>query len=221
MVALVAGFLVVAGGLQLWGGAHVYDQLARSRQAVSLATPWRLLLEALRPVLGGSATRTTISVAAALLAVLLAVVLARATRPAAAPDPAAPPTAAPSASDLPVRALRALAVLALAYSLAAPYSLPWYDVLVWGALPAVAAGPVDGLALGRLLVMCLAYVPGRVLGMTPRVEEVTLGFRRGVAPWLALALWVAALGLTGVAARSGWGRSSGPPRGGSSPTPTR
>ena len=34
-----------AAALHLWAGPHVYDQLLRSRQAVSLATPWRPLLE--------------------------------------------------------------------------------------------------------------------------------------------------------------------------------
>ena len=43
--ALVGGLVVVAGALHLWAGPHVYDQLLRSRQAVSLATPWRPLLE--------------------------------------------------------------------------------------------------------------------------------------------------------------------------------
>jgi hypothetical protein len=199
----------------VWAGGHVYDQLTRSRQAVSLATPWRLVLEALRSPLGEHTARTAISVGAALLAVVLAVVLLRATRP----DPAAAggrPRWAATARWL-------VAGLSHAYSLAAPYSLPWYDVLVWAALPAVAAGPVDVVATGRLLVMSLAYVPGRVLGMTPEVESVTLGLRRSVAPWLELALWVAvlAIGVRSVGARGGSERSSAPPPAGGPPTPTR
>ncbi|HMM94268.1 hypothetical protein [Phycicoccus sp.] len=212
--ALLAGFLVVAGGLQAWGGGHVYDQLARSRQAVSLATPWRPLLEALRPVIGNPEARTVVSAGAALLAVVLAVALVRMTRRDAAPDD-------DPRLDVAASALRVTAVLALAYSLAAPYSLPWYDVLVWAALPALVAGPVDLLALARLTLMCLAYVPGRVLGMTPGVESLTLGLRREVAPWLALALWVVALAVSVVAGRGGSGRWSAPPRAGSRPTPTR
>ena len=85
--ALVGGFVVVAGALHLWAGPHVYDQLLRSRQAVSLATPWRPLLEWGRDTWGNGPTRAVISVAAALLAVLLAWCLLRASRPAATTFP--------------------------------------------------------------------------------------------------------------------------------------
>ena len=213
VAAMAGAFLVVAGLLQAWGGQHVYDQLSRSRQAVSLATPWRLLLEVLRPDLGNADARTVITVGAALLAIGFAVVLGR--RSAAA----VPRTDA--RHGWAALALWLTAVLSLAYSLAAPYSLPWYDVLVWGALPAVAAGPVDLVALARLAVLCVAYVPGRVLGMTPAVESLTLGLRRSVAPWLVLALWAVVLLVIGVAGRGGSGRWSGPPRAGTPPTPRR
>lgn len=108
--------------------------------------------------------------------------------------------------------------LSLAYSLAAPYSLPWYDLLLWCALPAVLPGLVDLVALVRLAALAVAYVPGRVLGMTPTVEHLTLGVRRGVVPWVGLLLWVVVIG-AGV--RSGSGLRSGPRRAGTTPTPTR
>ncbi len=208
---LLAGFVVVAGALQLWAGAHVYDQLARSRQAVSLATPWRPLLEALRPGLGDPDARTVVSVAAAALALVFAVVLLRATR-AVRPGPGRPAAWAATA-------LWVLAGLQLAYVLAAPYSLPWYDALVWAALPAVVPGRVDLLALARLTVGAVAYVPGRVLGMTPGVEALTLGFRREVAPWLILALWLALVSVVG--ARRASRTAPGPPRGRPRRSPTR
>ncbi|WP_157622375.1 hypothetical protein [Nostocoides sp. Soil756] len=216
---MLAGFVVVMGALQLWAGPHVYDQLLRSRQAVSLATPWRLLLENLRPVLGNGGTRVAISVGAALLAVLLAALLLRASRPAGpAPAPLRARSAAPTALWL-------VAGLQLAYVLAAPYSLPWYDVLVWAALPGVAPAvpPVLELAaLARTTVAALAYVPGRVLGMTPGVEALTLGFRRAVAPWLLLALWLALVSVLGPrGGRPGWGRWPGRRRAGTRPPPTR
>lgn len=213
--ATLLGFVVAAAALHVWAGTHVYDQLARSRQAVSLATPWRPLLEALRASVGEHPARTTISVAAAVLAVLLAVLLLRVSRP--------DPSAGGGRPRWAATVLWLTAVLSLAYSLAAPYSLPWYDLLVWATLPAVAAGPLDLVAAGRLLVMCLAYVPGRVLGMTPAVESLTLGFRRSVAPWLELALWAVVLlvALRGAGGRAGSGRPSAPPPAGTPPTPTR
>jgi hypothetical protein len=216
LLALALGVALVAVPLHLWAGPHVYDQLGRSRQAVSLATPWRLVLEGLAPLLGGGTTRTVIGVAAAALAVLLAWLLLRLSRPALGDAPHDPP-GAPSRA-LAATALWVTACLALAYSLAAPYSLPWYDVLVWSALPALLPGVVDLVALGRLLVMACAYVPGRVLGSTPAVERITLGVRRRVAPWLLLGLWAAVIA---AGARRGSRPSPGPPRGDDSPTPTR
>ena len=86
-------------------------------------------------------------------------------------------------------AVRWALVLSTAYALAAPYSLPWYDLLTWASLPLLAASVLDLVLLGRLAVLALAYVPGRVVGMTPAVEDLTLAFRRSVAPYAVLLLW--------------------------------
>ncbi|MFL6078407.1 MAG: hypothetical protein ACJ714_00625 [Ornithinibacter sp.] len=235
--ALAGGFVVVAGALHLWAGPHVFDQLLRSRQAVSLATPWRPLLEWGRDGIGNGPTRTLIGIGAALLALLLAWCLLRASRPAGrdkidqlvevAPGrrdeidqlvKVDPDAGGGSGSSFAPVALWVTACLALAYSLAAPYSLPWYDLLLWACLPAVLPGLVDLVALVRLAAMAVAYVPGRVLGMTPAVEDLTLGVRRGVVPWVGLVLWVVVIA-AGV--RSGSARRPGPRRAGTTPTPTR
>lgn len=218
VAALLGAFVVVAGGLQLWAGPHVYDQLLRSRSAVSLATPWRPLLEWGRDAWGNGTTRALISGAAMLLAVLLAWCLLRVSRPAVPTSPPGAPDAVGPPPTFAAVALWVTACLALAYSLAAPYSLPWYDLLVWCALPAVLPGLVDLVALVRLVALAVAYVPGRVLGMTPAVEALTLGVRRGVIPWVGLALWVVVIG-AGV--RSASARRRGPRRAGTTPTPTR
>jgi cytochrome b subunit of formate dehydrogenase len=81
-------------------------------------------------------------------------------------------------------------VLTTAYTLAAPYSLPWYALLTWATLPLIAASILDQALLVHLLVMALAYVPGRVVGMTPGVERVTLWVRRTLAPYAVLLVWV-------------------------------
>ncbi|MGB7819484.1 MAG: hypothetical protein WBL35_12250, partial [Ornithinibacter sp.] len=219
VASLAVAFVVVAGFLQLWAGPHVYDQLQRSRRAVSLATPWRVVLETLGPVVGFAQTRELISIGAALLAVVLAVSLLLVSRPAGArqADPPVDPGPGPI-SGVGVVALWVTGCLALAYSLAASYSLPWYDVLVWAALPAVASGLVDGVALMRLTALAVAYVPGRVLGMSTRVEDLTLGLRRGVAPWVVVLLWLVVIG-AGV--RTVWRRRRGPRPGDRTPSPTR
>ena len=75
-------------------------------------------------------------------------------------------------------AVRWALVLSTAYALAAPYSLPWYDLLTWATLPAHGgerAGP--GAPRPRSRVLALAYVPGRVVGDDAR--------GRGRSPWRA------------------------------------
>jgi hypothetical protein len=208
-VALLAGVaVVITSAGQLWAGPHVLDQVLRSRGAVSLATVWRPLLEPLGGAIGGSAARTAITVGAAVVALGLAWGLFRVTRPAPGDEPAVGGSGVTSEDRVVALGLWVSGVLVLAYALAAPYSLPWYDTLVWAALPAVAPGVVDVVALVRLVALAAAYVPGRVQGMTPGVENLTLGVRRGVVPWLMLALWA-----TLIARAVRRGRRSGPPCG--------
>ena len=208
-LALAGGFLAVVAPLHLWAGGHVYDQLLRSRAAVSLATPWRPLLEWGREQIGNGAVRALISVGAALLAVLLAWCFLRLTRPI---------IDSPDGTGVAASGLRYTGCLAAAYALAAPYALPWYDLLAWAALPAMAASVLDVILLARLTVISLAYVPGRVLGMTAGVEELTLGVRRGLGPVVALVLWGVSVGF---AVRRGSAPRTGPRRQGSGPPPTR
>ena len=62
--ALVAGAVVVALPLHLWAGPHVFEQLQRSRRSVSLATPWRPLVELLTGPLPGATVRNLVFAAA-------------------------------------------------------------------------------------------------------------------------------------------------------------
>ena len=100
--ALLGGLVLSAGVLHAWAGPHVYDQVLRSRQAVSLATPWRPVLEWGREAVGNGTVRGWISVAAAVLAVVLAWCLLRLSRPAPAPtlDPAPVPPPPPPPPQL-------------------------------------------------------------------------------------------------------------------------
>jgi len=173
---LVIGALVVVVPLHLWAGPHVYDQLGAARRSISLATPWRLLYRLLVGPLGGGLTRTLVSWLAVVLALLLVVVMARATRRLA------PPTTTGQAA-------RWTLVVSTAYSLAAPYSLPWYDLLTWATLPVLAASALDAVLLVRLTAMAVAYVPGRVHGMSAAVERLTLFVRKDVVPYAVLLVW--------------------------------
>jgi hypothetical protein len=172
----VAGALVAAAPLHLWAGPHVFDQLDRARRSISFATPWRLLYEALSGPLASGTARSVVSWLAVALALVLVVLLARLTRGLAH-------------NSVTGAAARWALVLGAAYTLAAPYSLPWYDLLLWAVLPLLAASPLDMILLLRFTVVALAYVPGRVVGMTPTVERVTLGVRSDVVPYAVLVVW--------------------------------
>jgi hypothetical protein len=208
------GALAVLVPAHLWTGPHTYDQVDAASKFVSFATPWRLLVDHL-------GARPVVRPAAVLLAVVLAALLARRfTRPAsaAAPEaetPCGATASAPPADPVLRSAATATVVLGAAWVLSVPYALPWYDVMVWAFLPLVAGHPVlDGALLLRLAALALAYVPGRVVGLGPDVERVTLGFRRDVAPWLVL------LALSAVVAWTLAGRPRPPrPAGGPRPAP--
>ena len=174
--AFVAAALVVVVPLHLWAGPHVFDQLDRARRSISLATPWRLLYEALAGPLPSGTARSLVTWLAVVVALVLVVLLARLTRGLA------PETSTGAAA-------RWVLVLGAAYSLAAPYSLPWYDLLTWAALPVLAASVLDTILVVRLAAMAVAYVPGRVVGMTPTVERVSLWVRRTPVPYVGLMVW--------------------------------
>ena len=171
-----AAALVVVVPLHLWAGPHVFDQLDRARRSISLATPWRLLYELVSGPLTSGHARTVVTWLAVVVVVVLVVLFARLTRGLA------PETSTGAAA-------RWALVLSAAYSLAAPYSLPWYDLLVWAALPLMAGSVLDTILLVRLAAMAVAYVPGRVVGMTPTVERVSLWVRRTPVPYAGLLVW--------------------------------
>ena len=168
--------LVVVVPLHVWAGPHVFDQLERARRSISLATPWRLLYQALSGPLTADHARTLVTWLAPALVLVFVVVLARVTRHLA------PETSTGAAA-------RWALVLSTAYTVAAPYSLPWYDLLTWATLPVLAASVLDAILLLRLLAMAVAYLPGRVVGMTPTVERVTLWVRRTPVPYAVLLVW--------------------------------
>ena len=191
LVLAAVGALAVLVPAHLWAGPHVFDQLAAAGRMVSVATPWRAVRYLAERLVGAGTASSLITPLAGLLAVWVAVRLAR--RPPWMPSPggAAPPEPGPEPDRAWVgEASRAMVVLAGAWVLTAPYMLPWYDALVWAPLALTGGSWLDGVLLARLLTLAVAYVPGRVVGMSPAVETVTLGVRRGVAPLVAVSVLV-------------------------------
>ena len=173
------GAAAVVVPAQLWAGPHVFDQLRSASRFTSLASPWRAVANLGDLVLGRGAVNAVATYLALALAAGLAVLLWRRrvhALPASAGDP---------------DAVRAALALTVAWALVAPYALPWYDAMVWAPLAVVGPSLLDVVLPLRLLVLACAYVPGRVVGLTPRVEAVTLGIRTYVAPVLVLTAVVA------------------------------
>jgi len=190
-VMLLAGAVVLVPA-HLWSGPHTYDALGQAGRQVSLAVPWRLVVDHLDPLFGG-VDRDLVRLLALLLGTLLAGLLLRRLRNL----PTGTLTPGPGADDTDgerAAIVRAAAAMSVGWLLVTPYSLPWYDSMVWVPLALLTPTLLDGALLARLSVLALAYVPGRVVGMSVQVEDLTLGFRRAVAPWLELAVVVAVFG---------------------------
>jgi hypothetical protein len=171
------GAAIVLVPAHWWAGEHVYDQLERARRYVSLATPWRPFVDLLDPLFGMEPLRAAVGVLSVVAALVLAVVVGRLSRQRMSGGGSSPTASA----------TRATWVLAAAWLLSAPYALPWYDALLWAPLAvlgAAGAGMLDAAVLVRAGVLALAYVPGRVVSLSPEVERLTLGFRAQVAPWV-------------------------------------
>jgi hypothetical protein len=179
----------------LWVGAHVFDQLGRARRFVSLATPWRPLVDAVTGPLGNDATRAAVVLTTPVVVIGLAALIWRVAGVSLRCNDSRPGGPAIAASEVAVQVTRdaglGSVVLGAAYVLGAPYSLPWYDALAWFPLALIGAGALDGVLLVRLTAYAVAYVPGRVIGSSQRVQDLTLGYRREVAPWIGLALLLA------------------------------
>ena len=219
LVALAVSSLGVFVSLHLWAGPHVFEQLLKGGKGVSLATALRPVVNLLSAVMPLDAARTVGSVLSVVAVIVLAWVLSRLvrSRPITGQVLATEQTLGTqgtvgtqqtsitrqtSTTQQTQSAMTATFVLAAAYALAAPYALPWYDVLTWATLPLLLATSLDGILLVQLTVMAMAYVPGRVVAMSPDVESLTLGFRKIVGPVTAWLVWLAIAGV----ARREWSR---------------
>jgi len=193
---LAASSLAVFLLLHLWAGPHVFEQLQKAGKGISLATAWRPVVNVLSAVMSLDAARTVVSLASVVLILVLVWLVSGLlrSRPVIQPDL----FTRMSATEQRQSAVTATFVLATAYALGAPYALPWYDLLTWATLPLILGTALDGILLARLTVMAMSYVPGRVVGMSPDIETLTLGFRKIVGP---LAAWLVLLAIAGVARR--------------------
>lgn len=152
---LAAGFAAVAAvDVALIGRAGI-AQSFRASGMVSAGSPWRAVRTLLRvTVMSESAADDVVRVLAVLLMVALALGLLRWLR--------APPMSRGGG----VAAGGASFALVLAWLLAWPYVLPWYDALGWALLPLLSASGLDWLLLARTAALGFGYLPARAAGIT-------------------------------------------------------
>jgi hypothetical protein len=175
---LLAGAGLIAAGGYAVVGLHALNQARRASSFVSVGTPWRPIRWALQAVVGHHTASLALSVGAAALTAGLAARLAR-SLPAEDGDVA--------------RAARAGLVLALAWTLAAPYVLAWYDAVPWALLALLPRSRYHKILLAHTGMLALAYLPGRVVALPDGLAGLTTGLRSGVTPLVLAALVVAAL----------------------------
>ncbi len=177
----VVGALAVLVPAYWWAGPHVEAQLGKAGGRASFASPWHAPFVAVRALLGNGADHL-LTPLALLLAALLGLALWRRVMA----------LGTTLGEDGVARAVRAALLATVAWLLTAPYVLPWYDAIAWAPLVLVGASALDGWLVLRLTALSLAYLPGRVVELTPVVERVTLGVRTFAAP-VVLALVVVAV----------------------------
>jgi len=167
-IAAVLGGLLALGAYAL-AGPHVLDQAHRAGQYVSTGTPWRPVTSAVEQVLPHNLARTLVVGLAIALALLLWRRLVR---------------LLPQGQQL----ARAALASSLAWTLLAPYALPWYDATAFALLPLLAASRYDRLLVGHTAVLSIAYLPGRVVPLPGYLQILLDGWKSGVCPVALLAV---------------------------------
>ncbi|MEU8132043.1 hypothetical protein [Streptodolium elevatio] len=175
-------------------GTQAFDQMRENSKLVSLAMPLRLTVKPLESALDDDTARTLIGLIGWLSLVLVAWLLAPVVARAAGRSPVADPAVRDAAG--------VAALLAVAWLLTAPYSLPWYDLAAWAPLVLLGGTAVDGLLLARTTVLVCAYVPGRAVPLPDGVESFARTLRADVGPYAGIALLLGAVWL-GLRARRG------------------
>jgi hypothetical protein len=155
--SLTVGFAAVAGAdLALIGGAG-FTQTMRASGMVSVGSPWRVVRTVLSQFMAESVANQIVRDSAIVLVLLLgAGFLAR--MRVASPDGRRARGGA--------LAGQAAFALALAWLVAWPYVLPWYDALAWALLPLLPVSGLDWVLLARTAALGFGYLPARSAGIT-------------------------------------------------------
>ena len=191
LVQVAAGFALIVVPSYLVAGRHVLRQLGAAGGSFSYASPWSPAIRGLRHFLPEWAVTAIVFAAAAALMIVFAWFGRRLIERLRLAE------AVPDATTR--EAVVVTFVLMTAYVVWAPYTLPWYDAITWMLLPLLAPFAWDALLVVRHLFMTLAYAPGRAAGISPTVQEWTLGFRSNVTPYVC---WATLIAMVAVARRT-------------------
>lgn len=166
---LAAGFAVVAAADAVaMGRAGIADTM-RASGMVSVGSPWRAVRALLSQVMAEPTADNIVRWCAVVLAAALALALLNRLRPhehdaeSALGHAVAGPSAQSAGS---MTGAWAAFALALAWLVAWPYVLPWYDALAWALLPLLPASRLDWLLLARTAALGFGYLPARSAGVT-------------------------------------------------------
>ncbi len=179
-LGLIAGFGGVAGADLLVIGRPGIAQTLRASGMVSVGSPWRVVRTVLSLLVAAPAADEVVRWCAVALAVFLAWRLLRLSRPPeldhadCAIDPLPPRSRQVDCAIDHTRVGRlrdwpaswAAFALVLAWLMAWPYVLPWYDALAWALLPLLPASGFDWVLLARTSVLAFGYLPARSAGIT-------------------------------------------------------
>ncbi|TDB82727.1 DUF2029 domain-containing protein [Actinomadura sp. KC216] len=176
LAALFGGAGAVTAISYALAGPHALDQVREASDMVSFATPWHLVDE----FLGRGSQRTIIKTGALIVGFALFVLLVRAL-------PKDDTAGAPLTRDAENR--RVAAAFVLAWLLAAPYALPWYDGFGWAVLALLPWTRVDWILLAHTTALSLAYLPARAPARIKLPDDLSWLFtvvRPTVVPWTLL-----------------------------------
>lgn len=182
---VAAGFAVTAAAAFLPWGVRWVNPALRAGSYVSIGSPWRPVRSALRLLVGEATANGVVRAGVIVLTLVLLVLLARPLLTLARPGPV----------DLTVLAAASMFVLVLAWLVAWPYVLPWYDAFAWALLALLPWAPspwaaLDWLMLARTAALAFGYLPARGITMPAGLGWLQSVVRTGVTPAVLFAATV-------------------------------
>ena len=192
LAALIGGTVVTLAVAYGLFAPHALFAAARNTGYISQGS-WALpLVFVLQPLLGDAVARDIVSKLGWVLLVPIAWMLSR----LLGWEPV-PGARVPAREDPLTIAARTSVALCGAWVLTSPWSLPWYDLMMWAPLALVTASRLDGALMVRGGALSVAYVTARSVQFGPAMldaswllrEVLCAGIAIGVLVWIVRWWW--------------------------------